>query len=334
MTAVTAAQVRAAAKTRVNESNLNSVIMALGKYGSEFGLDMPHRVVAFLAQLMHESGSFKYDREIWGPTPAQERYDTRRDLGNTPKKDGDGYKNRGRGPIQVTGGYNIRAFYEWCKRKGLNPPDFVSNPDLINTDPWEGLSAIWYWDEGNPDRKSLNRYADRNDAEMLTRRINGGLNGFADRLDYYTRLGLVVLGFDVKDIRGFQGAAKRAGKYAGNLDGLDGPQTRAAIHLMLVDLAPKAQVAQVTQIKAAPVTEEKPVAVTPPSLDAPWWKSKEVIVPAVTGTGLSSVLAAVGSMPWQNLALVLLAFGIVGAFLLWRKKGDAKAVSEQIRGMA
>lgn len=129
-------------------------MIALGKYGAEFGLDLPHRVVAFLAQLMHESGSFKYDREIWGPTPAQERYDTRTDLGNTPAKDGDGYKNRGRGPIQVTGGYNIRAFYEWCKRKGLNPPDFVANPDLI-TDPWEGLSAIWYWDDGNPDRKSL-----------------------------------------------------------------------------------------------------------------------------------------------------------------------------------
>lgn len=165
---------------------------------------------------------------------------------------------------------------------------------------------------------------------MITRRINGGLNGYADRLDYYTRLGLVVLGFDVKDLRGFQGAAKKAGYYKGNLDGLDGQQTRAAIHLMLVDLAPKAQVAQV-QIKAAPVTEEKPVAVTPPSLNAPWWKSKEVIVPVVTGGGLSSGLAAVGSMPWQNLALVLLAFGIAGGFLLWRKKTDAKAVSDQVR---
>lgn len=98
MTAVTAAQVRAAAKTRVNESNLNSVMMALGKYGAEFGLDLPHRVVAFLPQLMHESGSFQYDREIWGPTPAQERYDTRTDLGNTPAKDGDGYKTVGAAP--------------------------------------------------------------------------------------------------------------------------------------------------------------------------------------------------------------------------------------------
>ncbi|SDJ25168.1 putative chitinase [Agrobacterium fabrum] len=331
MTAVSVSQVRAAAKGRVDESNLNSVMMALSKYGAGAGLNLPHRAVPYLSQLMHESGSFRYDREIWGPTPAQERYDTRTDLGNTPEKDGDGYKNRGRGPIQVTGAHNIRAFYQWCVRKGLNPPDFVKNPDLINTDPWEGLSAIWYWDEGNPDGKSLNRYADRNDPEMLTRRINGGLNGYADRLDYYTRLGLAVLGFSVTDIIGLQNAGQKTGYYKGKLDGLDGPQTRAAIHLMLVDLSPKSQV---IEVKAAPVTEEKPVPVTPPSLDAPWWKSKEVIVPAVTGGGLSSGLAAVGSMPWQNLALILVAFGLAGAFLLWRKKSDAKAVSDQVQGMA
>ncbi|NSZ73936.1 glycoside hydrolase family 19 protein [Agrobacterium tumefaciens] len=331
MTAVSAVQVRAAAKGRVDESNLNSVMMALSKYGAGVGLNLPHRAVPYLAELMHESGSFRYDREIWGPTPAQERYDTRTDLGNTPAKDGDGYKNRGRGPIQVTGGYNIRTFYEWCQRKGLNPPDFVRNPDLINTDPWEGLSAIWYWDEGNPDKKSLNRYADRNDMEMITRRINGGLNGYADRLDYYTRLGLAVLGFKVTDIIGLQNAGQKAGYYKGKLDGLDGPQTRSAIHLMLVDLSPQTQT---LQVKAAPVTEEKPVAVTPPSLDAPWWKSKEVLVPAFTGGTVTSSLAAVGSIPWQNLAIILVALGLAGAFLLWRKKADAKAVSEQVREMA
>ncbi|MFK0385003.1 glycoside hydrolase family 19 protein [Agrobacterium sp. NPDC090273] len=331
MKAVTAAHVRAAAKTRVNESNLNSVMIALDRYAVEFGLHLPHRAIAFVAQLMHESGEFRYDREVWGPTPAQARYDTRTDLGNTPEADGDGYKNRGRGPIQVTGAYNIRAFYDWCKRKGLNPPDFGSNPDFINSDPWEGLSAIWYWDEGNPDRKSLNRYADRNDPEMITLRINGGLNGYAERLACYTRLGLVVLGFSPLDIRGFQGKAKTAGLYKGNLDGLDGPQTRAAIHLMLVGLSPKDPSAVV---KAAPVTEETIVAVTPPSLDAPWWKSKEVIVPVVTGGGLSSGLAAVGSMPWQNLALVLLSFVGVVVFLLWRKSLDTKAVNEQIKVLA
>lgn len=330
MTAVTAAHVRAAAKTRVNESNLNSVMVALDRYGAEVELDLPHRAVPLLAQLLHESGSFRYDRELWGPTPAQARYDTRTDLGNTPAKDDDGYKNRGRGPIQVTGGYNIRAFYDWCVKKGLNPPDFVADPDLINTDPWEGLSAIWYWDSGNPDGKSLNRYADRNDAEMITRRINGGLNGYSERLEFYTRLGLAVLGYDVQGIRAFQGKAKTAGYYKGNLDGEDGPQTRAAIHLMLVELSPKSQV---MQTKAAPVTEEMPVAVTPPSLDAPWWQSKEVLVPTCTAA-VTSGLAAVSSMPWQNLALILAAIGIGGGILLWRKKVDAKSVNDQVKVLA
>jgi len=327
---ITAAQVRAAAKARVDEKNMNSVIMALDKFGAGVGLNLPHREVAFLSQLMHESGSFRYDRELWGPTPAQQRYDTRTDLGNTPEKDGDGFKNRGRGPIQLTGGDNIRRFYAWCMAKSFSPPDFVSNPDLINTDPWEGLSAIWYWDEGNPDRRSLNRYADRGDLEMLTRRINGGLNGYADRLDDYTRLGLVVLGFGPTEILPFQKAAKGLGRYDGNLDGDDGPKTRSAIHMMLSDLAPAE--APKAVVRAAPVTEEKPVpvAVTPPSLEAPWWKSKEVIVPAVTSGGLTSALASVGGIPWQNLALILASLGLAAAFLYWRKNADRRAVAKQV----
>ena len=96
MSAITAQHVRAAAKGRVNESNLASVLVALDKYGDRFGMDRPHRLTQYFAQLMHESGDFRYDREIWGPTAAQQRYDTRTDLGNTPEKDGDGYRYRGR----------------------------------------------------------------------------------------------------------------------------------------------------------------------------------------------------------------------------------------------
>ena len=65
----------------------------------------------------------------------------------------------------------------------------------MNTDPWEGLGPIWYWDSGNPTGESLNVYADEANHEMVTRRINGGLNGYADRLARYTRAALVLLGF-------------------------------------------------------------------------------------------------------------------------------------------
>src|SRR5690606_6017794 len=128
------------AHARADRANIASVVGALDTFGKRIGLDQPHRIVHYLAQLMHESGRFRYDREVWGPTPAQERYDTRTDLGNTPERDGDGYKNRGRGPIQLTGGYNIGEFEDWCVEMfGRSAvPRFRDNPDLINTDPWEG----------------------------------------------------------------------------------------------------------------------------------------------------------------------------------------------------
>jgi putative chitinase len=93
-----------------------------------FGLDRPHRLVQLVSQIMHESGDFRYDREIWGPTPAQSRYDSRADLGNTPALDGDGdgKKYLGRTAMQLTGKANYQAFMDWCQAKGLNPPDFVS----------------------------------------------------------------------------------------------------------------------------------------------------------------------------------------------------------------
>src|SRR5690606_14403690 len=70
-------------------SNMRSVIVALEKYGShpKIKLDLPHRVTHYIAQLSHENGGFRYDKEIWGNTAAQQRYDVRTDLGNTPERD-------------------------------------------------------------------------------------------------------------------------------------------------------------------------------------------------------------------------------------------------------
>ncbi len=87
------------------------------------------------------------------------------------------------------------------------------------------------------------------------------------------------------------------------------------------------------EVNVAPVTEEKlvPVSVTPPSLDAPWWKSNEVITPSVIGGG-ASLLTAIGGIPWQN--LLLIAFGGMAGFLYWRKNADRKAVAKQVEGMA
>lgn len=205
--------------------NANGRAVLAGLRARPSGLQRPHRLAQYLPQLLHESGAFRYDREVWGPTPAQKRYDTRADLGNTPAADGDGERYKGRTGTQITGKDNYRGFRDWCRAQGLNPPDFVADPDAVLTDPWEGLGPIWYWET-----RGLNAYADRGDIEMITRRINGGLNGYADRLDWYTRVALVLLGYGRSDVRAFQRDA------ALKVDGIDGPQTRAALHVALKKL--------------------------------------------------------------------------------------------------
>src|SRR5690606_29942605 len=69
-----------------------------------FAIVSPRRAAMFIATLGHESSGFVHTRELWGPTPAQLRYEGRKDLGNT--EPGDGFRFRGRGLIQVTGRAN------------------------------------------------------------------------------------------------------------------------------------------------------------------------------------------------------------------------------------
>lgn len=271
-TALRAASAPVSAKAGVN---IKSLALSLNQFGAKVGLDQPHRFVQFGAQTGHESGRYVYDRELWGPTAAQKRYErdftkpwTKDDprnklafqLGNSEK--GDGKKFSGKGPIQLTGRGNVTRFYNWAKAEGFNPPNFVEDPDLINTDPWEGLAAIWYWSKGNPTGKSLNALADANNIEMITKRVNGGLNGYEDRLATYTKLGLAVLGwsFDDKGLRAFQTAAKQRWGYDGEIDGDDGPKTRAAIHRGLVALGTVPE----TQTSAGPVVKEVKVPVEVP----------------------------------------------------------------------
>lgn len=214
---------------RAINDNMRSVVAGLEVGAEQAGLARAHHLAHYIAQLAHESSAFVYDREIWGPTAAQERYDTRTDLGNTPARDGDGYLYRGRTSIQVTGKANYTYFTEWVW-KNIDPdaPDFVRTPDQIVTDPWEGLAPIWFWDTHD----DLSGYAEANNIEMVTRTINGGLNGYADRLIWYDRTALVVLGYERSDIRGFQRASSIT------VDGISGPQTRGAMHELLAGVEP------------------------------------------------------------------------------------------------
>lgn len=227
--------------------NVRSTTKGLALRGAGAGLHRPERLTQYLAQLAHESARFRYDRELWGPTPAQQRYEGRADLGNT--QPGDGLRFRGRGPIQNTGRDNYGNFTEWARQIDPAAPDFVENPDAVNTDPWEGLVAIWYWET-----RDLNRYADQGDIEMVTRQINGGLNGFGDRLSCYDTAALWFLAYP--SVYAFQSAVDSL-----TVDGISGPKTRAALHIELrrlpdVQFSKAGGVVVPTPLRLDPISEE------------------------------------------------------------------------------
>ena len=146
---------------------------------AEFAIGTAARMAAFLAQLAHESGQLRFMEEIWGPTDAQKRYEPPSTLaarlGNT--EPGDGRRFKGRGPIQITGRANYRRF------GGLLGIDLVSEPARAAVPDLAFRIAGLFWA-----KNGLNELADRSSADAfreITRRINGGLNGLADRERFY-----------------------------------------------------------------------------------------------------------------------------------------------------
>jgi predicted chitinase len=162
-----------------------------------YEIDTPLRASAFLAQIAHESAELRYMEEIWGPTAQQKRYDPPTDLakrlGNTQR--GDGFRYRGRGPIQITGRANYKKYGD------LLSVDLVGNPDLASTPQYAFSTAALFWK-----RNGLNELADVQDFITITKRINGGLNGLADRQKYY-QIAKNVLGAEEPASIGFSAAA-------------------------------------------------------------------------------------------------------------------------------
>jgi len=92
-------------------------------------------------------------------------------MGNGPEGSGDGWRNRGMGPIQLTG-KEIRLLAG--KDLGF---DFIMHPESL-LQPLPGmLVAGWYWH-----RNGLNFLADKDDVTAITKKINGGINGLSDRV--------------------------------------------------------------------------------------------------------------------------------------------------------
>ena len=136
------------------------------------------RIAAFIAQIGHESGQFRYVREL-GSDQYLSKYDTgslAKRLGNTPEADGDGQKYRGRGLIQITGCANYITCGEALAL------DLVNHPELLEQPQHACMSAAWFWAS-----RGLNTLADAGQFDTITRRINGGQNGAADRQALYAR---------------------------------------------------------------------------------------------------------------------------------------------------
>jgi putative chitinase len=120
---------------------------------SENAINTALRRVHFLAQIGHESAELTYSEEI----ASGRAYEGRRDLGNA--QPGDGVRFKGRGLIQITGRAN---YAEYGRSRGR---DFTGSS-----------AAAQFWNTHN-----LNRLADRDDVLAITKIINGGTNGLADR---------------------------------------------------------------------------------------------------------------------------------------------------------
>jgi len=203
-----------AAKIKHPEKWLDAVVATC----QEFEINTPQRVAGFLAQTSHESGGYTMLTEnlnyraatlaaCWpnrfavlgaDKKPIKENgklvptavansiagkpelianlvYSSR--MGNGPAESGEGWAFRGRGLKQLTGKFN----YEKCGL-GLGV-DLVGNPDLLLEPMYAARSAGWFWKSN-----SLSTFADKGDMEGMTKRINGGLIGIADRKARYEKV--------------------------------------------------------------------------------------------------------------------------------------------------
>ena len=155
-------------------------VPALNAAMSKYAIITRLRIAAFIAQIGHESGQLQWVREL-GSDQYLSKYDTgtlAKRLGNTPEVDGDGQKYRGRGLIQITG----RANYEACSEALFSDARLLNTPELLEVPVYAALSAGWFWQ-----RAGLNTLADKGDFLTITKRINGGTNGMADREALYQR---------------------------------------------------------------------------------------------------------------------------------------------------
>jgi putative chitinase len=183
---------------------------ALNANLSMYQIDTEQRIASFLAQCSHESAEFTHLHEnlnygaagLMATWPS--RFPTRaiadaverqpikianivyaNRMGNGDVESGDGWKYRGRGIIQITRHDNYKA----CSQFLFQDDRLLTQPDYLETKEGAVKSACWYWTANN-----LNSYADVGDIKTMTRRINGGYTGLAERTANYTNALTILQG--------------------------------------------------------------------------------------------------------------------------------------------
>ena len=171
---------------------------ALNETFDRFGISTPRQQAAFIGQCGHECGHFKILEEnlnyraatlmrLWPKRfPMSEIADKyagnpqkianmvyANRMGNRDEASGDGFRFRGRGCIQLTGHTN---YYHAGQALGV---DFVKQPDLVATPKYAALTAGWFWSTHD-----CNNLAEKADWTALTKKINGGVIGLADRIKH------------------------------------------------------------------------------------------------------------------------------------------------------
>ncbi|MFD1792095.1 peptidoglycan-binding protein [Ochrobactrum teleogrylli] len=202
----------------------------------EFQVTTALRIVHFLAQVAHESDGFCTTIEY----ASGAAYEGRADLGNTQK--GDGPRFRGHGLIQTTGRSNHSKFNSWSRARDPKSPDFLLYPEKLAEFPWALLSAFYYWSS-----KNLNVLADYDNLVAITKVVNGGTNGLANRAAYLAKAKDIVAELQADNLatnpgdvvlrRGMRGLAvadlqralRGAGFYHLSIDSIFGPGTEQAV---------------------------------------------------------------------------------------------------------
>ena len=164
---VTDAQMKKMGWTNYNLNDLNRCI-------NKFDITTKARLRHFISQTSYESGLGKWTQEL-GDSSYCSKYEGRTDLGNI--QPGDGCRFKGAGYLQLTGRYNYQKFANYIKDQNV-----MQGCNYVATKyPWTSAGYWWYIN-------GLNTLCDNGaTVETITRKVNGGLNGLAERKKYYDK---------------------------------------------------------------------------------------------------------------------------------------------------